>query len=50
MTALEGNGVYLVAAFVLTLAVLGGYLFSLVSRMRDAQRDLRRQDPDTDPG
>jgi hypothetical protein len=42
----EGSGAYLLAAFVLTVLILGGYLWSLTSRARDAERDAaRRQDP-----
>jgi hypothetical protein len=39
----EGSGVYLLAAFVLTALILGGYLWSLTTRARDAERDAARR-------
>ena len=42
---LEDSGIYLVAAVVATALILVGYLFSLSSRTRDAERDLRESDP-----
>ena len=39
----EGSGVYLIAALVLTVLILGGYFWSLTTRARDAERDATRR-------
>ncbi|GEM_PF-4550041 len=41
-----GNGIYLLVAFVATVLVLAGYVWSLSSRARDLRRDAERAERD----
>ena len=47
---LEGSWVYLLVAFILTVAILVGYALSLASRTRDAEREAERSNQGPDPG
>jgi hypothetical protein len=43
----EGNGIYLLVALLVTVAILGGYAWSLFSRAADARQDAARRGDDS---